>query len=119
MKPFNAYLSGYSLSVALTLAAFGLMYMHMKSDHTAPAHELMVPLLVLLAVAQFFIQLVFFLHLGQEEKPKWNSITFAYALFIVVVLVGGTLWIMNSLEETHDLSEIYPTGEISPQGQDD
>lgn len=119
MKSFKAYLTGYILSIVLTIASFGLLYFHMQKEHVIPPHELMVPLLALLAVAQFIVQLVFFLHLGQEEKPRWNSIAFAFAVFVVAVLVGGSLWIMNNLEHGHDLSEIYPTGEISPQAQDD
>ncbi|MBP9711372.1 MAG: cytochrome o ubiquinol oxidase subunit IV [Candidatus Pacebacteria bacterium] len=120
MKSFHAYLTGFILSILLTVVAFGLMHFHMKSDHAMPPHELMVPLLVFLAVAQFLIQLIFFLHLGQEERPRWNSIAFAFAAFIVIVIVGGSLWIMGNIEHGQsDLSEIYPSGEITPQGQDD
>jgi len=120
MKSFKAYLTGFIFSIVLTVIAFGLLHFHIKSGHVVPPHELMVPLLILLAVAQLFIQLVFFLHLGQEEKPRWNSVAFAFAAFVVLVIVGGSLWIMNNIDHgQNDLSGIYPTGEITPQGQDD
>lgn len=121
MKSLHSYITGYGLSVALTLAAFGLLYFYREGKLDSFPYELMVPLLILLALAQFFIQLVFFLHLGQEEHPRWNSIAFVFTAFIVIVLVGGTIWIMNSLTHDHgvDLLEIYPTGHITPQAQDD
>lgn len=115
MSAFKGYVTGYVLSAALTAAAFGLVHYHLATERVWPPHELVVPVIVFLAVAQFFIQLIFFLHLGREEKPRWRSISFCFAAFIVIVLVGGTFWIMDSLNSSHehDLSEIYPTGEIS------
>lgn len=120
MKPINAYITGYALSVLLTLVSFGLMYWHLRSEHEFPPHELIVPIFVLLAVSQFFVQMIFFLHLGQEKGVKWNTLAFGLTLFIVAIVVGGSLWIMNSLQ--HDYStkkEIYPGGVISPQSQRD
>ncbi len=82
--------------------------------------EKLIVLIIGLAVAQLFVQLIYFLHLGQEKKPRWNVITFAFAAFIVLVLVGGTVWIMYHLDEGHaGLTEIYEGGVISPQTQDD
>jgi cytochrome o ubiquinol oxidase operon protein cyoD len=120
MKPINAYITGFVLSIGLTLASFGLLYFHIQSDHVFPSHELIVPILVMLAVSQLLVQLIFFLHLGQEDKPRWNSIAFAFAVFIVFVVVGGSLWIMNNLNHGQSsLEELYPAGDISPRGQDD
>lgn len=120
MKPINAYITGFVLSIALTLASFGLLYFHIQSDHAFPSHELIVPILVMLAVAQLLVQMIFFLHLGQEERPHWNSIAFGLTVFIVFVVIGGSLWVMNNLHHAQSsLEEIYPTGVISPQTQDD
>ncbi len=46
---------------------------------------------------QALVQLVFFLHLGVEEKPHWNLISFLFAVLVMVLVVGGSLWIMASL----------------------
>lgn len=108
MKTLRAYSMGFGLSIFFTLLAFGLVWYHMQNEHIFPSHEIMVPLLIALAVLQLFVQLVFFLHLGQEEKPRWNSIVFAFAAFVVIILVGGSIWIMNHLEhQTHDTTEIW------------
>jgi cytochrome o ubiquinol oxidase operon protein cyoD len=50
------------------------------------------------AVLQALLQLVFFMHLGLEEKPYWKMITFLFTILIVVIIIGGTLWIMNNLD---------------------
>jgi cytochrome o ubiquinol oxidase operon protein cyoD len=109
----RTYILGFTLSVMLTLAAFWFVGQNFS-------REVGVVVLVALALTQLIIQLVCFLHLGAEQKPRWHLITFVFAAFIVLVLVGGTIWIMYHLDQGHgDLEEIYPLGEISPQAQDD
>jgi cytochrome o ubiquinol oxidase subunit IV len=54
--------------------------------------------IVALALVQLFIQLIFFLHLGRESKPRWNLSALAFAVIVVVILVFGSLWIMASLD---------------------
>ena len=105
------YIIGFGLSAIFTLTAFWLV--------TQPVpREWLIGTLIVLAIAQFVVQVVCFLHLGQD-KSHWSVIVLAFAIFIVVVLVGGSLWIMGNLEGTHDFSKIFPSGEISPQAQDD
>ncbi len=119
MKTARLYILGFGLSIALTLIAFGLTHYHLTTEHIFPPHNGMIAMLIALAVLQLFVQLVCFLHLGQEPKPRWNALVLVFASFIVIIVVGGTIWIMNHLMHAQDLSEIYPSGEISPKGQDD
>ncbi len=110
------YIKGFVISIALTLCAFALV----MNAGGGISSQTMLLLLVSLAVAQLFVQLYYFLHLGAEKKPRWHLITFLFAAFIVLVIVGGTIWIMYHLDQNHaSLSEIYPSGEVSPQAQDD
>jgi len=97
MKTLHAYILGFVLSIGLTLGAFSVVQMHLDTEHVSPTHEVAVAVLLTLAVAQLLVQLILFLHLGREEKPRWNLIAFFFALFIVTVVVGGSLWIMNHL----------------------
>jgi cytochrome o ubiquinol oxidase operon protein cyoD len=46
-----------------------------------------------------WIQLHYFLHLGDEPKPQWNLLTFGFMIGVVLILVFGTLWIMNNLND--------------------
>lgn len=51
-----------------------------------------------LAFAQFVIQMIFFLHLGRERKPKWKLWMFFSMVIVVLILVIGSLWIMHNLD---------------------
>ena len=87
-----SYLIGLVLATILTAASFwaattGLIY--------GPA----VPIaLAVLAVAQMGIHLVFFLHLTTAPDNTNNVLALAFGLFIVTVVVSGSLWIMSNLD---------------------
>ena len=83
---------GYLLSVVLTVAAYFIVTRQMM----AGLAELFA--LVGLGVAQVIIQLLCFLHLGGESKPRWNLIVFLFMLLILFVVVIGSLWIMHNLD---------------------
>lgn len=51
----------------------------------------------MLAIGQAIIQFIYFMHLFVETKPRWNLIIFLFMLVIIVVLVGGSIWIMDNL----------------------
>jgi len=90
MKSLNAYILGFVLSIGFTLVAFWTVGAGFGAG-------MGVGILVVLAVLQLLVQLILFLHLGREPKPRWNLIAFFFALFVVVVIVGGSLWIMNNV----------------------
>lgn len=104
----RSYILGFVLSVALTLLAFGVVWQHLRTDHVSPSHDVALPLLILLALGQLVVQMVCFLHLGRERKPHWNFVAFAFAIFVVAVVVGGSLWIMGHLQhQSQDTSHIW------------
>ncbi|WP_219837258.1 cytochrome o ubiquinol oxidase subunit IV [Paenibacillus sp. R14(2021)] len=45
-------------------------------------------------VLQLAVQLFFFMHLREEKKPRYNLISLILGLVILVIIVGGSLWIM-------------------------
>lgn len=95
------YVAGYALSLALTSTAFCLVHKHVASHHTTPTDTFMFWALSSLALLQLFVQLVFFLHLDRESKPRWNGMVLAFAVTVVVILVGGSVWIMTNLNYHH------------------
>lgn len=93
----RAYIIGFVLSVILTSIAFMLVKVHVDHDHAYPSDNFMMAVLPVLAVVQLFVQLVFFLHVGRESKPRWNAWALSFAFTVVIILVVGSLWIMSNL----------------------
>jgi cytochrome o ubiquinol oxidase operon protein cyoD len=87
----KAYVTGYILSLYLTITAYILVYNHIFSRHA------LIFAAIGLALTQFLVQLLFFLHLGTETKPRWKLMVFAFMIMIVAILVFGSLWIMSNL----------------------
>jgi cytochrome o ubiquinol oxidase operon protein cyoD len=107
---------GFGFSLALTVIAFALTEQHLSSHHQFPPHSFLIPLFVILAIAQLFVQLTLFLHVGEEGKPRWNLAALAFALIVVVILVGGTLWIMHNLAhmQMQEPVNVFTEENISP-----
>jgi cytochrome o ubiquinol oxidase operon protein cyoD len=86
-----SYVTGYIFSVYLTLAAYLMVYNHWYK------RTLLLILIVGLALVQFIVQLVFFMHLGRETKPRWKLAVLIGMIGVVLILVVGSLWIMSNL----------------------
>ncbi len=94
----TTYITGYALSILCTLLAFGLLKWHIATQHFFPSHTALTLGFISLALMQLVVQLFFFLHVGRGRDRHWNAVALCFALFIVTVLVGGTLWIMQNLQ---------------------
>ena len=84
---------GFILSLLLIVAAYRIV------DHYHLKHDLLVTTIVLIGCLVALIQLIFFLHLGLEEKPRWNLICFLFGAALMFILIGGSIWIMNNLND--------------------
>lgn len=88
----KSYIVGFIISLVLTIIPFVIVAKHMLSN------DAMFITIGLFALAQLFIQLVFFLHLSFKSSAKWNLCVFLFTLVVVLILVLGTLWIMFNLD---------------------
>ena len=93
----SSYLAGFSFSIILTLGAY-----------LAVTHPLLPRTDILIAVVgfgflQLAVQLVFFLHLDRESNPRWNAMILGFALIMVSIITGGSIWIMSNLRQ-HSMS---------------
>lgn len=89
----KAYVVGFISCLLLTSCSFLLVI-------TKPfAVHIIVYIIVALALIQAIFQLLFFLHVGQEAKPKWETIVFAFMLLILLIISIGSLWIMHDLND--------------------
>jgi cytochrome o ubiquinol oxidase subunit IV len=89
----QGYLIGLVLATLLTAASFYVVYTHLI---WAPA----IPIaLAVLAVAQIGVHLVFFLHLTTAPDNTNNVLALAFGVLIVALIIGGSVWIMNTLND--------------------
>ena len=84
----RGYVIGLVLASALTAASFWASSTHLIYGPGVPVA------LVVLAVAQMGIHLVFFLHITTAPDNTNNVLALAFGVLIVFVLVFGTVWAM-------------------------
>lgn len=82
---------GFVVSLILLVAAYRIVTEHELPD------GLLIATIVGFAFLQALTQLIFFLHVGLESKPHWNTITLLFVILVILIIIGGTLWIMYSI----------------------
>ena len=88
---FKPLAIGFTLSVLLTVSAYRIVTRY----HLTHTH--LIVTLFALCLVQALIQFIFFLHVGLESKPRWNVITLLFAVLVIVIVIGGSMWIMDNL----------------------
>lgn len=95
-----SYIVGFILSLIFTIIPYYLVVKHVVSGNV------LLATIIGFAVLQMIVQVVFFLHLGREKKPYWQTgflIATVGAIFAVVV---GSLWIMHHLH--YNMTPVTP-----------
>jgi cytochrome o ubiquinol oxidase operon protein cyoD len=88
---FWTYTSGLVFALLLTAASFIVAQTNLLWPPGVPAG------LAVLAVAQMGVHLVFFLHIGTDSDHTNNVLALAFGVFIVLLVVAGSLWIMDHM----------------------
>jgi cytochrome o ubiquinol oxidase operon protein cyoD len=87
------YSIGLALAVILTVTSFWVA-------NTSLLWGPGIPLgLAVLAIAQMGVHLVFFLHITTGPDNTNNVLALAFGVFIVILVVAGSLWIMTNLND--------------------
>lgn len=87
----RSYIIGFGLSLFLTFAAFIPVILNLFSK------DVLLLLIVLLALVQLMVQLLFFLHLGREKKPYFNAMFLFFTAGMIILVIVASIWIMNHL----------------------
>jgi cytochrome o ubiquinol oxidase operon protein cyoD len=85
------YLVGLGLATLITVVAFFIAGTTLVWGPSIPIA------LVVLAIAQMGVHLVFFLHITSGPDNVNNILALAFGVFIVFLLIVGSLWIMSHL----------------------
>lgn len=94
----RSYIIGFISSVILTLISY------FSVVNQKISRKPLIAVIVVLALVQFTLQLIYFLHLGAERKPRWKFLVFSFMVSVVLILVLGSIWIMDNLNY-HMMSE--------------
>jgi len=89
----GGYVTGLLLAMALTIASFWV-----PSTNFIYGPALAVALLVL-AVAQMGIHLIFFLHITTDPDNTNNVMALAFGVLIVCLIVFGSIWVMIHMNQ--------------------
>ena len=85
------YLTGLGLAILLTATSFFVAGTDLVWQPSIPVA------LVVLAIAQMGVHLVFFLHITTSADNTNNVLALAFGVLIVMLVMGGSLWIMANL----------------------
>lgn len=85
------YTVGLGLAILATIASFVVSQTHLLWPPGVTVG------LVVLAIAQIGVHLVFFLHLGSGPDNTNNILALAFGLMIVFLIIAGSLWIIANL----------------------
>lgn len=94
------YSVGFLLSLILTLAA----YLFVTGGFHSPW---LLGTLAALALVQMVVQLVFFLHLGDETGPRYKLLSFIFMAGTLIIIVIGSLWIMRNMN--YNMANMTPS----------
>jgi len=105
-RSMMSYITGFALSVALTLIAYFFVNAHTTATGPDFSKHFIVGLVMILATIQLVVQLVFFLHLDREPRPFWNLQVLLFAAGVIGIVVIGSIWIMSNLNYNMMPSEV-------------
>lgn len=110
----RSYLIGFFLSVNLTVIPFWLV-MERPLGGVFDSNVPVALLLMLFAVVQMVVHMVYFLHMHPKSEGGWTLMALFFTLILVVIVMSGSMWVMYHLNAnmmpSHDLSTMDPTGE--------
>lgn len=87
----KSYVLGFVLSLVFTAIPYYLVV-----NKSVAGFSLLI-IIIAIAVLQMLVQLFFFLHLGRGPKPLYNVVFFGVTAVTIMIVVGGSLVIMNNL----------------------
>jgi cytochrome o ubiquinol oxidase operon protein cyoD len=89
----KGYLTGFVLAVVLTVIPFWLVMGNVLDNRIATSI-----LIVLFAVVQIVVHMIYFLHLDTRSEGGWNMLALIFTVVILAITIIGSLWVMYHLD---------------------
>jgi cytochrome o ubiquinol oxidase subunit IV len=87
----GSYATGFILSIVLTAIPFALV-MHETLSRPSTVFAIFSA-----AIVQIMVHLYYFLHMDASSRARWNVLALLFAVLIMILIIGGTIWIMYNL----------------------
>ena len=87
----KSYMTGFILSIILTVIPFWMVMTGSAS------HAVILGTILVTAVVQILVHMVYFLHMNSKSDEGWNLTAFVFTVIIIAILVVGSIWIMWNL----------------------
>lgn len=91
------YITGFIISIILSIIPMVLVFNHVMGKVA------LVWTIIIIAVLQFLVQLFFFMHVRErlDDGPRYNVWALTLGVFLIFVIVGGSVWIMTFNSSTY------------------
>lgn len=90
-QDFMYYLIGFVASVILTFISFFIVI------NSIFIKSMLITALVISGVVQIIVHFFCFLHFNRYSDHQWEIISLVFAILIIGIIIGGSLWIMKHL----------------------
>jgi cytochrome o ubiquinol oxidase operon protein cyoD len=91
LRTARSYLTGLGLALLLTAVPFAVVSFELLNRTQA------LLAIAAAAVVQVLVHLRYFLHLDLIQTPRENLLALCFAAILIVIMIGGSLWIMFDL----------------------
>ncbi|MCJ8138394.1 cytochrome o ubiquinol oxidase subunit IV [Falsirhodobacter halotolerans] len=86
---FGSYMTGFVLSVILTVIPFWLVMGEVLDSRVAT-----ILIVTVLAAVQVIVHVIFFLHVNGKAEEGWLLTSVVFTLVVVVIMIAGSVWVM-------------------------
>ncbi|KZY04984.1 MULTISPECIES: cytochrome o ubiquinol oxidase subunit IV [unclassified Sulfitobacter] len=87
-RELRHYLTGAAVTLTLTLAAFGIVWLSVLPRYWT------LGVVSVLAVLQIVAHFRYFLHIDLGKSHRDDLLMILFTSLIIVMMVGGTIWIL-------------------------
>jgi cytochrome o ubiquinol oxidase operon protein cyoD len=102
-ESYNKSVIRYCVGAVISSLITGFVYIVVMNEWVNGA-LLMVAVIMGLAALQLVVQLYFFLHITEGEKPRWKLHAFWFSAMMITIVVAGSIWVMKNLDYNMGMS---------------
>lgn len=110
----KSYMTGFVLSVILTVIPFWLVMGEVLENRTAT-----ILLVAAFAAVQVIVHVIYFLHVTPHAEEGWTLTSTVFTLVVVIIMIAGSVWVMFNMNANmmpnHEMGGNL--GAYAPEGQ--